>query len=263
MLQSRRLEAPTGSKSRFRHNVLTFATGKALVSNRPGGELARRPLHFIWICDCSSSMSGDKIQTVNHAIQEALPLMRSVAAENPNAQLLLRTVTFSSGAQWHVGTPTPVEDFRWGEHELKASGVTDMGRALSLVAEQLRVPPMTDRALPPVLVLLSDGQPTDDFDGGLRKLMAEPWGTKAVRVAIAIGSDANRVLLQKFMGHAELKPIDANNPDALVNAIRWVSTVVLTQASSPSSQAADSEVQVGNIAVPTPVAAPASAADVW
>jgi uncharacterized protein YegL len=234
------------------------------VSNRPGGELARRPLHFIWICDCSSSMEGDKIETLNYAIREALPLMRDVAEQNPNAQLLLRALKFSSGAQWHVGTPTPVDDFRWSERELTASGVTDMGRALTMLADQLRVPPMTDRALPPVLVLLTDGQPTDDFESGLRKLMAEPWGTKAVRVAIAIGGDANRPLLQKFMGHSELKPIEANNPEALIQAIRWVSTVVLTQASSPSSQAADTEVQLGNVAVPTPpVTVPTSAGDVW
>ena len=34
---------------------------------RPGGELASRPLHFFWIVDCSGSMYGEKIGTVNHA----------------------------------------------------------------------------------------------------------------------------------------------------------------------------------------------------
>ena len=33
------------------------------MGKRPGGELATRPLHFIWIADCSGSMSGEKIQT--------------------------------------------------------------------------------------------------------------------------------------------------------------------------------------------------------
>ena len=28
------------------------------MAKRPGGELATRPLHFIWIADCSGSMSG-------------------------------------------------------------------------------------------------------------------------------------------------------------------------------------------------------------
>ena len=35
------------------------------MSTRPGGELATRPLHFIWIADCSGSMEPDgKIQGV-------------------------------------------------------------------------------------------------------------------------------------------------------------------------------------------------------
>ena len=32
---------------------------------RPGGELARRPLHFFWVVDCSGSMYGEKIGTVS------------------------------------------------------------------------------------------------------------------------------------------------------------------------------------------------------
>ena len=42
---------------------------------RPGGELASRPLHFFWVVDCSGSMYGEKIGTVNHAIQSTIPEM--------------------------------------------------------------------------------------------------------------------------------------------------------------------------------------------
>ena len=125
------------------------------MSMRPGGELATRPLHFIWIADCSGSMAIDgKIQSLNTAIKEAIPNMQDVADENPNAQVLVRAVRFSDGAQWHVSHPTDIADFKWDD--LQAGGVTSMGRALTLVADQLRIPPMTDRALPPVLVLISD-----------------------------------------------------------------------------------------------------------
>jgi Mg-chelatase subunit ChlD len=46
--------------------------------------------------------------------------------------------------------------------------MTDMGRALELVSDTLKTPPMPERALPPVLVLISDGQPTDAFETGLQ-----------------------------------------------------------------------------------------------
>ena len=263
---------------------------------RPGGELATRPLHFIWIADCSGSMKSDgKIQALNTAIREAVPHMQRVADENPNAHVLVRAVKFSNGAQWHVAQETPVADFRWSD--LTADGTTDMGKALTLLASQLEIPPMSERALPPVLVLISDGQPTDNFKKGLAALMDQPWGKKAVRIAIAIGDDADRDVLQQFIGHPELRPLEANNPEALVNSIKWVSTAVLQAASSPASQVqpavstsstGGSQSQtigsasspaapppagpvapaspVTNVPIPAllqPVASPSSAADVW
>ncbi|HEY0544278.1 MAG TPA: VWA domain-containing protein [Pyrinomonadaceae bacterium] len=233
------------------------------MSMRPGGELATRPLHFIWMADCSGSMDVDgKIQSLNTAIKEAIPNMQTVADENPNAQVLVRAIKFSSGAQWHVSQPTEVADFRW--EDLTAEGVTDMGKALTMVAEQLRIPPMTERALPPVLVLISDGQPTDDYASGLKALMGEPWGRKAVRIAIAIGEDADTEVLQKFIGNPELKPLQANNPEALVKYIKWVSTAVLKSASSPASQTSDSATPGMNVPIPVlPESVPASADDVW
>ena len=230
---------------------------------RPGGELASRPLHFIWIADCSSSMGYDsKIQALNNAIKEAIPHMKRVADENPYAQVLVRTLKFSSGAQWHISQSTPISDFNW--KDLSANGVTDMGRALSMLADQLKIPPMTDRALPPVLVLISDGQPTDDFEGGLNALMRQPWGKKAVRIAIAIGNDANHSVLQKFIGHPELKPLQADNPESLVKQIKWVSTAVLEAAASPPSQTKGNSLPKANVPIPAvPKNTPSSANDVW
>ncbi|MDZ8091581.1 MAG: hypothetical protein RMZ42_06535 [Nostoc sp. DedQUE05] len=49
----------------------------------------------------------------------------------------------------------------------------------TMLGEQLKIPPMTNRALPSVLVLITDGQTTDDFSGGLKKLMEQNWGKKA------------------------------------------------------------------------------------
>ena len=53
------------------------------VLQRPGGELATRPIHFFWVVDCSGSMYGEKIGIVNNTIQECIPEMRSAADNNP------------------------------------------------------------------------------------------------------------------------------------------------------------------------------------
>lgn len=234
------------------------------MTDRPGGALATRPLHFFWLADCSGSMSvNGKIQALNNAIREAIPHMQQVANENPNAEVLVRAIKFSNGAQWHISQPTPVNDFKW--NDLTTEGTTSMGEALKLLAEQLKMPPMSDRALPPVIVLISDGQPTDDFTGGLQELLEKPWGKKAVRIAIAIGEDADLEILQKFIGHPELKPLQANNAEQLVHYIRWVSTAVLQSASSPGSQSiANNSAQTLNVPIPQlPDNDPSSANDVW
>lgn len=225
-------------------------------TNFPGGKLASRPLHFIWIADCSGSMSGPKITALNFAIREAIPAMRKVADENPNASVLVRALRFSSNVQWHVAQPTPLDSFTWTD--LTTDGVTNMGRAMSMVADVLKVPPMEERALPPVLVLISDGQPSDDFNTGVKKLLAEPWGKKAVRIAIAIGDDADVEVLKRFIDNPEIPPLQANNPETLVNYIKWASTAVITTVSAPAGQKTGSAGPM--LQVPKPAQ---GAADVW
>jgi uncharacterized protein YegL len=236
------------------------------MSKLPGGALASRPLHFFFLLDCSGSMAGDKIQSANFAVKETIPEMRKVAAENPNAQVFVRAITFANGARWHIAQPTPVDKFEW--QDMQAHGVTDMGKALQLAADALSVEQMPPRALPPVLVLLSDGQPTDDFNKGLRALLDQPWGKKAVRIAIAIGRDADEEILQKFIGHPELTPLHADNPQDLIKYIKWASTVVLKAASAPATQAIGSQspgLQSPGFSapLPTPPAPAQDEDDVW
>jgi len=221
----------------------------------PGGPIASRPLHFIWMADCSGSMSADgKIQTLNIAVREALPAMQHAAQENPEVQVLTHVIAFSSGAHWLTPKPIPVEDFTWVD--LSADGVTDLGKALSMVAAELEVHRMPSRAVPPVVVLLSDGQPTDEWEAGLARLMSEPWGQKAVRIAISIGRDADQDVLRAFVGHSEIPVLEAHNPDALTHYIRWVSTAVVSTVSSPASQEATRLVDSAtrpNVHIPAPV----------
>jgi uncharacterized protein YegL len=355
-----------------------------------------------------------KMEALNNAIREALPQMREVAAENPNASVMIRTLRFSSGARWLNTNPIRLDQFRWedmsadqvaqtgafaaefrnrlrregaksgdvqisliwnnyndldlhvycphgeeiyfgkrnsscggeldvdmnvsptseepvenvywpsggapeGRYEVRVhhynnhakrgcadpthyrvavsvgglveefrgsisekeeqvvhrfdldaqclsggSGNTDLGAALRLLAQELRVPPMQERALPPVLVLISDGQPTDDFEQGLADLMRQPWAVKAVRIAIAVGQDADLDVLQKFIRHPEFRPLQANNPEMLVRYIKWVSTAVLKSASQPASQTVSAVGVPVNVPIPAPPeAGPASAMDVW
>lgn len=232
-----------------------------ILMTLPGGEISKRELHFIWIVDCSGSMRDEgKIQSLNYAIREAIPHMQREAENNIHANLLISALKFSTGAQWII-PPTAVNNFRW--IDLQAKGETDMGQAMILLSEVLSIPPMTERGLPPVLVLLSDGQPTDNFNDGLEKLLNEPWGRKAIRVSIAIGEDANVNILQKFIGYEDRKPLLARNPEMLSNYIRWVSTVVQSASAKPKSQIKRLDTQRVNVDIPKPPELLNDATDVW
>ena len=141
-----------------------------------------------------------------------------------------------------------------------------MGKALVMVADQLKMPPMDPRGLPPVLVLITDGYPTDDVSRGIKAIMDQPWGKKAVRIAIGIGADADYGMLQRFIGNAEIKPLQANNAEDLVQYIKWASTAVLQTASAPaiSSDAGSGGISPVLPTIPTPPPnTQSSSGDVW
>lgn len=204
------------------------------MSSRPGNTLAQRPLHFFVLADCSGSMAADgKMQALNNAMRETIPHLVEVADANPHALVMVRVLAFSSGARWHVEAPTPIETFEWTD--LVADGYTDLGAALTLLAEELRSPPMEERALPPAIVLVSDGMPTDEYKQAYNALVDEAWGARSVRLAVGIGRDADREMLNGFVSSEDLGAVTANNPEQLAHMIRWASVHASRAASTATA----------------------------
>jgi uncharacterized protein YegL len=198
----------------------------------PGGELSSRTLHFYWIIDCSDSMRGDKIQFLNNAIKECLPEFRSEADKNPDVQVYLRSLSFSTGARWLDDHPIPLNEYRW--HDLTAGGKRDLSAALNLITDELhRI--STSPIIPPVLVLLTDGTPTDDYKAGLKKLRELPLAVKSVRIGIAIGNEAGKDVLKEFTGKTGFI-LEANSPHNLVKYIHWTSIDIPVSNEVPERQ---------------------------
>src|SRR3954471_14342689 len=96
-----------------------------------GGDIAARPLHFIWLLDVSGSMAADgKMQALNVAVREAVPHLAQAAQSNPGAQLLGRAVAFGPSVRWVIPQPTPIESFRWVDLEPEVRGLTELGLAI-------------------------------------------------------------------------------------------------------------------------------------
>ena len=206
------------------------------LEDDPLGSVSRSALHFFWLADCSGSMSVQgKMQAVNNAIHECIPATREANASNAFADMLVRAIKFSNGAQWHVEEPSNVDDFEW--QDLEAYGKTDLGAAIRLLASELTPEKMGRRALPPVIVLLSDGTPTDSWEQELNTFNSTGWGHpgRTVRIAIAIGHDANKEILAQFTGNPETV-FEAKNAQRLTDLIKWASVTLSKFASSGASQ---------------------------
>jgi uncharacterized protein YegL len=162
----------------------------------------KKPLHYIWICDCSESMkNGGKMRAVNDALRQVIGLISKQEDEVKKARIYMNALKFSCGAEWVYNDNISVKTFQW--EDLECDGITDLGRAFELLATALKLQKdggkMPEMAYPPVLVLISDGYPTDDWESGLRELNKEFWAKSAVRLAFSLDG-ADREVLEAFIG---------------------------------------------------------------
>ena len=205
-------------------------------------EVARRTMVLFFVVDCSGSMTGAKIGTVNSAIEEIVPELRDTSENNADAQIKIATLAFSTGAEW-INPPIAAENFNWTY--LDAYGVTDLGEACNQLNEKLSKNAFMGEvrgSFAPAIFLLSDGEPTDDYKHGLEKLKKNNWFKKAIKVAIAIGNDANKSVLADFTGNTE-SVITVHSPEALKKWIKFVSvrsSEIGSKSSSTRSESSDS-----------------------
>lgn len=225
-------------------------TAPVTVADDPVGPVGRRPLHFFVLVDTSGSMYGKKIGSLNQVMKDVVPLMRKEGESNRNAEVLLRVFSFGNKTGWHVADPTPIDSFDWTD--LDSGGGTPLGEALTQLAKELTPEKLGVRNLKPVILLLSDGMPTDDWRGPLEALGKTPWGKpgRTLRVAVAVGTDRVNDVLAAFTGDPEMV-FEAYNHQDLFNYVKWVSTQV-TQASSRMSVVENPDGSTAMGALPEP-----------
>lgn len=194
----------------------------------------RRTMILFFVVDNSGSMSGTKMGEVNDAIRNVLPELAEISNENADAQIKIAAMEFSSGCRWITPIPEDAESFVW--KDLNPAGLTDFGAACLQLNEKLSKSEFMSDAVgsfAPAIFLMSDGEPTDAYTSGLAKLKENNWFKHAIKVAIAIGNDANQSVLKEFTGNQETVLV-AHDPVTLRKMIRFVS-VTASQIGSQSS----------------------------
>lgn len=195
----------------------------------PGGGVARRPLHFIIMADCSGSMAGDRMQALNYAIADMLPQLADWERDQVIAQVMVRVLGFATTPEWHVAEPVPVADLRWKALHAVEGGYTNMGPAFREVAAAIAPDRLEARALRPAILLVTDGRPTDlgnEFADGLTALTSFPAGQASLRLAIAIGHDAKSEFLDQFIGDPTVPVIVAGNTEEIAERLVAASIAV-------------------------------------
>ena len=207
--------------------------------------IARRKMILFFLIDTSGSMAGKKIQSVNDAIENVLPIIGELSDENPDAEINIAAMKFSTGVDWVYNEPKEAKDFIW--QPVNPESLTSLGEACRELSRKLSrtngfMPTSTGSGYyAPAIILLSDGGPTDDFQSGLKVLKENSWFKNAIKVAIAIGDDADEDVLRDFTGSSEAV-IKVHNIDALKTMIRVIA-VTSSQIGSKSSSTGDASKQ--------------------
>ena len=203
----------------------------------------RRTMTLFFLIDTSGSMEGNKIGAVNDAVVNVLPMLNDISETNPDAEIKVAALEFSNGVNWLYDEPKLAKDFIW--QDVAASGLTSLGAACSELASKLSrsggFMQSASGSFAPAIILLSDGGPTDDYNTGLAKLKANNWFKSAIKIAIAIGDDADKDVLKDFTGSSEAV-ITVHKIDALKQIIRVVA-VTSSQIGSKSSTAGETTKQ--------------------
>ncbi len=202
----------------------------------------RRTMTLFFLVDTSGSMAGSKIGAVNDAVTNVMPMLNEISESNPDAEIRAAALEFSTGVRWLYSEPKPASEFIW--QDVSAGGLTSLGEAcLELNSKLSRSGFMKSASgsFAPAVILLSDGGPTDDYKNGISHLKNNNWFKAAIKIAIAIGEDADINVLSEFTGTSEAV-FTVHNIDALKQIIRVVA-VTSSQIGSKSSSAGDSTKQ--------------------
>lgn len=183
--------------------------------------MRRLPVYLL--LDTSGSMTGEPIEAVKNGVQMMIHSLR----QNPQAieTAFVSIITFDSDAKQLI----PLTDLAsFQTVDLKAAGTTALGAALSLLADKLESE-VTKTTLEqkgdwkPIVFIMTDGVPTDDWQAGFQKLKAVK---KGLIVGCAAGNNADDKVLKEIAD--QVVRLSNTDADSIGKFFQWVSASIAT-----------------------------------
>lgn len=189
-----------------------------------------RPLPVIVLADVSGSMTiNGKIIALNDAISEMIATFAE--EDDSRAEIHVSVVTFGGVAASVHKKLAPAENVTW--EAMSANGRTPMGQAFTLAKDMIENKDIIpSRAYRPTVVLVSDGVPTDDWEKPLKDLLTSERASKSMRLAMAIGEDADKKTLTAFLDDSKGRVFEAHEAREIKNFFRWVTMSVTNRSRS-------------------------------
>ena len=161
-----------------------------------------RPLPVIVAIDRSGSMSKEgKIEALNLALKNFINSLKEEQSEKVEIQIAL----YSFGGRNEVtcdNALSPVSSVVFKDYT--AAGRTPLGGTLNilkqLIEDRSKIP---SRSYVPTVVIITDGESTDDTEQALVSFKDDGRSSKAYRIAMAIGDDADTNFLSSFVSEPE------------------------------------------------------------
>jgi uncharacterized protein YegL len=186
--------------------------------------MRRLPIYLL--VDCSESMAGEAIRLVEEGLGAIVSSLRS----NPAAleTVYLSLITFSRLAQQLVPL-TEVSAFQVPKLTVKPG--TAMGAALRLLGECMqreivKTTPEAKGDYKPLVFLMTDGQPTDDWESGHAALSQRGIPHFANIYAIGCGPDIDTAILRRVSDIVLTVP--DMTPECMKKVFVWLSASVQT-----------------------------------
>lgn len=194
--------------------------------------MRRLPIYLV--LDVSGSMTGEPIEAVKNGIKTMMSALR----QDPYAleTVHISIITFNHNAE-QVVPLTEIAMFQ--EPQITASGTTSLGAALSLLSDKIESEVKKTTAeqkgdWKPLVFLMTDGLPTDDWKAGLDKFKQQKCG---IVVACSAGQNADTSILKEITEN--VVSLDTADSAAIQAFFKWVSSSISVSSAKIENETAE------------------------